>query len=222
MGISQVNSAADLAVPAQSLPSSPDERVEFAVGQVLAEDTAVDALPVILGRLAVLFGCRAALAIQQDAGQQQVVLAAHPAQAAADTALRAEIGALSAERRGIAAEGGYFLAPLTSARGPDGQQLSVLLGYSPPDAGRCLCAVALVGEAARLDTESRACSRAIAAIVAAQIRHANDTAELAGLQARTQALVEAAPSAIVAADADFRLVTFNKAAEEFTGWRRDQ
>jgi PAS domain S-box-containing protein len=222
MGISQINSAAGLAVPAQSLPASPAELVEFAVGQVLRDEAAVDALPAILGRLAVLFGCRAALAFQQDAGQELVVLAAYPRQAAANEALRAEVRVLSAEHRDVAAGGGYFQAPLTSLGRPGGRPMSVLLGYSPPDAGRCLCAIALVGEAVRMTAESRACTRAIAGTVAAQIRHANDTAELAERQARTNALVEAAPSAIVATGADFRLITFNKAAEDLTGWRRDE
>src|ERR1035437_6390104 len=107
MGASGVNSAADLAVAAGRSAAratatggtaardtatggtgagrstaSPVELVEFAVGQVLREETAVDALPTILGRLAALFGCRTALAFQQDAGQELVILAAHPRQAA--------------------------------------------------------------------------------------------------------------------------------------------
>jgi PAS domain S-box-containing protein len=202
--------------------ASPVELVEFAVGQVLREETAVDALPTILGRLAALFGCRAALAFQQDAGQELVVLAAHPRHAGADQALRAEISALSAGHGDVAARGGFFEAPLTSGGRPGGRPMSVLLGYSAPAAGRCLCAVALVGDASRWSSESRATTRAIAAVVAAQIRHSNDAAELAERQARTSALVDGSPYAIVVAAADLRLVVFNPAAEELSGWRRGQ
>src|SRR6266851_3094370 len=81
MGAFQVSSAADPASAARRAAASPVELVEFAVGQVLREETAVEALPTILGRLAELFGCRAALAFQQDAGQDLVILAAHPRQA---------------------------------------------------------------------------------------------------------------------------------------------
>ena len=56
--------------------------VEFAVGQVLREDSAVGTLPVLLARLASLFGCRAALAFQEDTDGGLVVLAAFPQQAA--------------------------------------------------------------------------------------------------------------------------------------------
>jgi hypothetical protein len=124
------------------------ELVEFAVGQVLREETAVDALPTILGRLAALFGCRAALAFQQDAGRELVILAAHPRQAGADQALRAEICALSAEHGDVAAEGGCFVVSLPPGGPPGGRPASVLMAYSAPDSGRCLCAIALVGNSA--------------------------------------------------------------------------
>ncbi len=58
--------------------------------------------------------------------------------------------------------------------------------------------------------------------MAAQVRHASDAAELAERQARTLAILEGSPDAIVAADSGLRLVAFNKAAEELTGWRRDE
>src|SRR6266852_4905285 len=168
MGAFQVSSAADPASAAGRAAASPVELVEFAVGQVLREETAVEALPTILGRLAELFGCRAALAFQQDAGQDLVILAAHPRQAGADRALRAEICALSAEHGDAAAEGGFFQAQLRyrdpPGGRPGGQPISVLVGYSAPDAGRCLCAVALVGDDARWNAESRATIRAIAAV----------------------------------------------------------
>jgi hypothetical protein len=77
MGSSQTDSAATLATTARR-STSPVELVELAVGQVLREDVAVEALPTILGLLAILFGCRAALAFQEDDGHELVVLAAHP------------------------------------------------------------------------------------------------------------------------------------------------
>ena len=222
MGVSRVNSAADKATAIRRPGASPIELVEFAVSRVLRDEAAVDALPTILDLLATLFGCRAALAFQQDADQELVVLAAHPSEAAADLALRAEICALSAERRDVAAEGGCFVSPLTSGSLPGTRASSVLMAYSPPDAGRCLCAVALVGNPARWNADSRATTRALAAIVAAAIQHVNDTAELAERQVRSSALIEGTPSGIVVADAGGRLVVFNRAAEEFTGWRRDE
>ena len=218
MGASQVSSAAGLATAAVRPPASPVDLVEFAVGQVLHSDADVDSLPAILSGLAGLFGCSAALALQQDSGQEMVVLAAHPRQAAADRVLLAEIGALSAAHGELAAQGGgYFEASLALGDRPAGLRLA----YASPDAGSFLCAVALVGDPQRFGAECRATTRGIAAIVAAQIRHANDTAELAERQARMVAIVEGSPAAIVAATADRRLVTFNKAAEDLTGRQRD-
>jgi PAS domain S-box-containing protein len=196
------------------------ELVEFAARQMLREEAAVDALPTILGKLTVLFGCRVAVAFQQDAGQQLVVLAAHPRQAAADGALAAQLGALPAAHRDVVADGGFFRARLPLHGRPGAAPMSVLLAYPAPDAGRCLCAVALAGDTVRLTAEAGATARAVAAIVAAQIRRANDAAELAERQARARALFERSPYAIVATGADRRLVEFNPAAEELSGWSR--
>src|ERR1022692_654712 len=247
MGASGVNSAAELAVAAGRSAAggtaaggaaaggtragrsaaSPVELVEFAVGQVLREETAVDALPTILGRLA---GCRAPLAFQQDAGQELVILAAPPRQAAADQALHAEICALSAVHGDVAAQGGCFVVPLASG-GPPGDPQggspgarppSVLMAYSATASGRCLCAIALVGNSAGWNSGAQSTTWAIAAIVPVQIRHSNDTAELAERQVRTAALVEGSPDGIIVIGTDGQLVVFNKAAEELTGWRRDE
>ena len=226
MGVFRVNSSTAPATAASQPVTSPVELVEFAVGQVLREEAAVEALPTILELLVTLFGCRAALAFQQDADQEMVVLAAHPRRAGADQALRAEICALSAEHRDVAAVGGYFLAPLKSFGRPGdrpvGRRRSVLLAYSAPDSGRCLCAVALVGDSAQWNAASQATTRALAAIVAVQIRHANDTADLAERQVRSSALIDGSPIGIIVADAAGRMVVFNPAAEQFTGWRRDE
>jgi PAS domain S-box-containing protein len=217
-----LSSASGTATAARWSAISPVGLVELAVGEVLREEAAVDALPTILGLLATLFGCRAAIAFQEAARGELIVLAAHPAQAGTDQALHAEIRAQSARHSDVAATGGYFLDTLTSAAGPEGRPLSLMMAYSAPDSGRCLCAVALVGDSARWDADSQATTRALAAIVAVQIRHADETTELAESQARDSALIEGSPDAIVVADAGRRLVLFNPAAEELTGWRRDE
>ena len=92
---------------------------------------------------------------------------------------------------------------------PDGQPGSVLVARSVPVEGQCLCALALIGDAAAgddgyWDAETRASAHAVAAIVATQIRHANDMAALAERQALTRALIAGAPIAVLAMDADGR------------------
>jgi PAS domain S-box-containing protein len=223
MGVSGANSAAEVASSASRSATSSVELVEFAVWQVLREEAAVDALPAALGQIATLLGCSAAIAFQEEAGQELVVLAAHPRQAGADESLRAEIRALSAEHRDdVAAAGGCFRASLKSGGPAGGRPPSVLMAYSAPDSGRCLCAVALVGDSARWNGESEATARALATIVAVQIRHANATAELAERQVRSAALIEGSPDGIMVVGADGRLVLLNRAAEELTGWRHDE
>lgn len=224
IGASRASTAVGRLPEVNRPPASPVDLVVFAVGEVLRDDAVgntgkgADALPAILGALATLFGCPAAIALRQDTGQELAVLAAHPGPAAVDQALLAQLSALSADHEELADSGGYVEATLTV----DGKPVSVRLAYAASDAGRCLCAVVLVGEPVRFAAECRTTTRGIAAIVAAQVRHANDTAELADRQARTLAIVEGSPNAIVAADSGMRLVTWNKAAEDLTGWRRDE
>ncbi len=148
--------------------------LEFAVEQLLRDDTDLGALPAVLERLVATFGIRAALAFQPSAGQPATVLAAHPARAA-DPALLARIGALSlAQRDPATPRGGQVdLSPEDS---PDGRAASLLLAYSVPVGGQCLCALALIGETASWNEEVRSTAYAVAAIVASQIRHANDLA----------------------------------------------
>jgi len=209
--------------PGAALAGSPAELLEFAVGHVLREDSAVGALPVLLARLAGLFGCRAALAFQEDAGGGLVVLAAFPQQVGAKEELRSAITRLTAAHRADTAENGYFQATLVPGPPPPaGAGVSVLMASSPETGGRRLCSIALVGDASHWDASCRATTRALAAIVAAQIRHTNDTIDLAERRARTEALIEAAPDAIVVAGPDGSLQVFNAAAEELTGWRREQ
>jgi len=148
--------------------------LEFAVAQLLRDDTDLGALPAVLERLVATFGIRAALAFQPSAGQPATVLAAHPARAA-DPALLARIGALSlAQRDPATPRGGHV--DLSGEDSPDGRAASLLLAYSVPVGGQCLCALALIGETASWNEEVRSTAYAVAAIVASQIRHANDLA----------------------------------------------
>ena len=112
--------------------------LDFAVAQILGDDTALGALPAVLARMVEAFGLRAALAFQPSGGQDPAVLAVHPA-GAVDQALLARIGPVTA---GEGAE-----TPLVVTL--DGQPGSVLLARSVPVDGQCLCALALIGDAAR-------------------------------------------------------------------------
>ena len=93
----------------QSWVAAPATVVEFAIEQVLQNDT-LDALPAVLERLVTAFSGRCALAFQPGAGPPEalqpkagqpgagpppVVLAAHPASAADDQALLSQVGALA-------------------------------------------------------------------------------------------------------------------------------
>ena len=211
--------------------------LDFAVTQILRDDTALGALPAVLARLATISGVRAAVAFQpaggqpaggQPAGGQQAagapaagqlatVLAMHPA-GAVEPGLLTRIGALTLTQRDADATPA---APVQVTVDSDGLATSALLAYSAPVDGQCLCALALIGEAASWDDEIRSTAHAVAAIVATQIRHANDLAKLAERQALTRALITASPTAILAMDASGRLIEFNPAAEELYGYRRD-
>jgi PAS domain S-box-containing protein len=175
--------------------------LDFAVTELLRDDTTLGALPEVLARLAALADARAALAFQPSVGHPPAVLAMHPG-GAFDAALLAKIGALT-------------LAPRDATAG------DVLLAYSVPVDGRCLCALALTGGAASWTEEVRSTAHAIAAAVANQIRHANNPVRLAERQALYTGLIEESPNAILAVDAAGRLVEFNAAAERLSGYRRE-
>ena len=127
--------------------------LDFAVGQILRDDTALGALPAVLERLVSTFGLRAAVAYQP--ADRPEVLAMSPADSV-DEALLARIGTLTASSPGV------------------------LLARSVPAGGQCLCALALIGDGdvRGWDDEVRATAHAVAAIVATQIRHANNIARL--------------------------------------------
>jgi PAS domain S-box-containing protein len=198
--------------------------LDFAVGQIMRDDTALGALPAVLARLVSAFGLRAALAFQppahmtaqppsqltaqRTAGQRPAVLAMHPP-GSVDQALLARI---------VQAQRDTQAGPLKMTL--DGQPTSVLIAHSAPVGGQCLCALALIGDVAGWDDEVRATAHAVAAIVATQIRHANDMTALAERQKLTSALIAGAPVAVLAMDAEGRLVEFNPAAERLSGYRR--
>ena len=215
MGVSRSRPAPDLAANHQSRAAAPAAVVEFAIEQVLRNDT-LDALPAVLARLVTAFSGRCALAFQPRTGQPPVVLAAHPDSAAADEVLLSRVGALNPAPGG-AADSGSLQVPLKSA----GPGMSALLAYSAPAGGQCLCALALVGDAMDWDTETRSVLNAVATAVAVQIRHANNVAGLADRQALALTLIAGSPDAIIATDSRRRLVAFNPAAEELSGYRRD-
>jgi PAS domain S-box-containing protein len=189
--------------------------LDFAVGQILRDDTALGALPAVLARLVTISGVQAALAFQPAATQPATVLAMHP-RGSVDPALLARIGALLLTQRDAAAA-----VPTQVTVESDGLGTNALLAYSVPVGGRCLCALALIGDEASWDEEIRATAHAVAAIVATQIRHANDMAELAERQALTRALIAGCPTAILAMNASARLMEFNPAAEALSGYRRE-
>jgi len=192
--------------------------LDFAAAQILRDDTAVGALPAVLARLVAISGIQAAVAFQPSAGQPAAVLAMEPRGAVA-AAVLAKIGALTLIQRdaGPTPDAGSVQVMTVES---DGVTASALLAYSAPVDGRCLCALALIGDAARWDDDIRATAHAVATIVATQIRHANDLATLAERQTLTQALIAASPTAILVMDASGRLVEFNPAAETLSGYRR--
>ncbi len=215
MGVSRSRPARDLAANHQSRATAPAALLEFAIEQVLRSDT-LDALPAVLARLVTAFSGRCALAFQPWTGQLPVVLAAHPHSAAADEVLLSRVGALNPTPGG-AADSGSLQVPLKA--GDPG--MSALLAYSAPAGGQCLCALALVGDATDWDTETRSVLNAVATAVAVQIRHANNVAGLADREALAQTLIAGSPHAVIATDSRRRLVAFNPAAEELSGYRRD-
>jgi signal transduction histidine kinase len=162
--------------------------LDFAVGQIMRDDTALGALPAVLARLVSAFGLRAALAFQppgqpgarqrggsqpggsQPGGSQLPAVLAMDPPGAVDEELLARIGALTLARRDTVTA---TTEPLAG-----GAPASVLLVHSVPVGGQCLCALALIGDVAAWDDEVRATAHAVAAIVATQIRHANDIARL--------------------------------------------
>jgi PAS domain S-box-containing protein len=195
--------------------------LEFAVIQGVRQDATVPeaGLPELVRRCAAAFGSRVAVALRLPAPEEPAVIAAYPS-AAVDPALMAQLSGLLMAHARVASEGGCVQGRVSwpglgSGRNPGGALIAVvrLPGGSAP------CALILVGQQSRWSAESQATARALAAVVASRIRRAEDTREIAEGRAVTEALINAAPDAVVIADAERKVVTFNPAAEELYGRR---
>ena len=240
MGVPRGSSASTALIADGARPGGSAAAVlDFAVAQILRDDTTLGALPAVLERMVEAFGLRAALAFEpswgqpggkhsgrQDSGRQDcdgeavTLLAEHPV-GAADPALLARLGALAGTLPDDADEAlGVHARPVRLAVGPGAA--SVLLACSAPVDGRCLCAFALIRDDASWDEEAGATAHAVAAITSTQIRHANDVARLAERQILTRALIDESPIATLAMDSGGHLIEFNAAAERLSGFRRDE
>ena len=104
--------------------------------------------------------------------------------------------------------------------GAAGHQDGVLIGIARLPGDSCPCALILVAERPRWPAEWQSTARALATIIASRIRRVEDTREMAERRAITDALIGAAPDAVVVADAARKIVAFNPAAERLYGRRR--
>ena len=82
MGAPRPRAGPDLVTGGTRQSGSAAAVLDFAVAQILRDDTALGALPAVLARLVAAFGLRAALAFQPSAqvaaGQPPAILAMHP------------------------------------------------------------------------------------------------------------------------------------------------
>jgi DNA-binding response OmpR family regulator len=75
MGAPRARTGPDVVTSGTRAGASAAAVLDFAVAQIMGDDTALGALPAVLGRLADTFGLRAALAFQPSAAQSPTVLA---------------------------------------------------------------------------------------------------------------------------------------------------
>jgi signal transduction histidine kinase len=162
--------------------------LDLAITQVLRENSAADALPAVLARLAGTFGLRAALAFQPSAVQPPAVLAAHP-DGIDDEALLALIGPAQVIQ-------GSLQLPVMIG----GHAASALVAFSAPVAGQCLCALALIGDESGWDEEIEATAHAVATLVAAQIGHTSELARLADQAELLNSLIATAIPGVIITD----------------------
>jgi len=218
MGLSRATSQAAAEPDARTSASA---LLEFAINQAVSHEGAAPdvGLPELLRRCAAGFGGRAAFALRLPAPAEPAVVAAYPP-AAVDPGLMAQLSALLAAHAEVASAGGCVQGQvawpgLGPARNHDGVLIAVarLPGASPP------CALILVGQQSQWTAESQATARALATVIASRIRRVEDTREIAERRAVTDALINAAPDAVVIADEARRIVAFNQAAEQLHGRR---
>jgi PAS domain S-box-containing protein len=222
----QVGERAERAEP----DTSPFALLEFAVGQALSPGTTFGAgLPALLQRCTLGFSSQAALVLQLRPQQNHVALAVYPP-GADDSQLVTGIGVLLDRHPEILATGGCIEGRLTAGAQPAGPQPGGQAAARPPSVlaacaqlpgARDPCALILVADRPRWTSETRATARALATVIAAQQRRAQDSREIAERRAVTSALIHASPDAMVVADASRRIVTFNPAAEELYGRRSE-
>ena len=213
MGVSRATSHA--AVPS-GIHASPFELLEFAISQAVnGEGAAPEAgLPDLLRRCVTGSGGRAALALRLPAPGEPAVIAAHP-HAAVDPGFMVQVTALLDSHSGVASAGGCLQGQVAwPTPGAAGRQHGVLIGVSRMPGDRSPCALVLVAEWLDWPAEWQSTARALATVIAARIRRAADTREIAERRVMTEALIGAAPDAVVVADAERRIVEFNPAAEE--------
>ena len=194
--------------------------VQFAIDQVLGGEADFDGLPSVLERLAAAWEAEAVLALALHTDDSPVTLAGYPDEVMSRQPLPAAIVALVQTQPAAAARaGGSIQAPLAAGEWSDRPE-SALVAWAAAGAGEQRCALVLIGDAACWDAQTRSATRMVAALVAAQFRHAGDLAFLQERETVTKALVEATPNAVVIMDAERRVVEFNPSAEKLFGWRR--
>jgi PAS domain S-box-containing protein len=219
MGVSRATSQA--AAPSGG-HASPFDLLEFAVSQAVSQEGAApdQGLPELLRRCLAGFGGRVALALRLPAPGEPAVIAAYP-QAAVDPALMVQIAALLDGHAEIRSAGGCLQGRVTRpGPGPAGYQDAVLIAVARLPGHSSPCALILVAERSGWPAEWQSAARALAAVIAARIRRVEDTREIAERRAITDALIGAAPDAVVVADTARKIVAFNPAAERLYGRRR--
>ncbi len=198
--------------PVRDRPQDASQVVEFAAERLLRDRPAPGALQAVLRRLAACFDARAALVLQRPADGKLNVAAAYPRQAAADPAMLATISALRPEQQRAAA-GEAIQVVVSAPRLAGSSAVSALLTCAEPSHGQPPCIVALIGDASSWTSRAKTKVRAVASIVAAQMRHAAHADELAGQQeqgaARFRRLAQLAPVGIVQTDAAGRIMFAN-------------
>ena len=219
MGGPRATSAAAVLSDAHTSPSA---LLEFAVSQALIRDpTAPDAgLPELLRRAAAGFDSRAAVALRLGEPGEPAVIAAYPP-AAVDPRLMAQLSGLLIAHPGVVSTGGCVQGPVVwPGMGPGRNRGGALIAVARLPGQSAPCALILVGRQSPWTAESQAIARALATVIASRMRRAEDAREIAERRAVAEALINAAPDAVVVADAQRKIVAFNSAAEELYGRRR--
>jgi signal transduction histidine kinase len=160
--------------------------LDFAITRVLRENSAAEAIPSVLARLAATFNLRAVIAFQPSAGQP-AVLAAYPGDVD-EAELLAQLPSAAAQ------------SPVRLPVKNGGQPASALVVYSAPVQGQCLCALALIGDEQDWHEETEAAAHAIATLVADQIGRTGEHARLADQAELLNSLIATAIPGVLITD----------------------